>query len=185
MRALYTEQPMQFDRALVVLTRYFDQHRIRYAITGGFALHAYGSSRLTHDLDFLVDRERQAEIISYMEGSGYDTLHRSEGYSNHLHTDAALGRVDFIYVSGPTAERVFGGATRQLTIGEVSLPVPRPEHLAAMKILAIKNDPQRKFREMADLEFLLSLPGIDRDEVRDYFARHDLLKLFDELTKGK
>jgi uroporphyrin-3 C-methyltransferase len=34
-----------------------------------------------------------------------------------------------------------------------------------MKVLAMKNDPERTFQEMADLQFLLRLPEIDRDEM--------------------
>jgi hypothetical protein len=40
-----------------------------------------------------------------------------------------------------------------------TLLVPRPEHLAAMKVQAMKNDPSRTFQDLADIQALLSLPG--------------------------
>jgi hypothetical protein len=35
------------------------------------------------------------------------------------------------------------------------VPVPRPEHLAALKVVALKNDPDRAFRDQEDLRFLV------------------------------
>jgi hypothetical protein len=52
-----------------------------------------------------------------------------------------------------------------------------------MKVLAIKNDPTRALQDLADIRFLLTLPGVDRQEVRSYFARHGLETRFDELEK--
>lgn len=53
-----------------------------------------------------------------------------------------------------------------------------------MKVLAIKNDPSRTFRDLADLQLLLALPGVDKAEVRGYFQRHGLLERFHELERA-
>jgi hypothetical protein len=59
--------------------------------------------------------------------------------------------------------------------------VPRPEHLAAMKVHAMKNDPERSLQEMADIRFLLTLPGVDRDAVRERFERAGLADRYREI----
>ena len=92
-----------------------------------------------------------------------------------------LGRVDFVYVRGATRQRIFAAATEKEGPGGVPVLVPRPEHLAAMKVLAMKSDPQRRHQELADIARLLALPGVDRDEVRGYFERHELSEAWDEL----
>jgi hypothetical protein len=122
-------------------------------------------------------------VISYLESRGFKTLHRSEGYSNHLHSDSSRGRIDFVYVDAETAGTLFGSARRFPAPGGREVLVARPEHLAAMKVLAIKNDPTRALQDLADIRFLLTLPGVDRQEVRSYFARHGLETRFDELEK--
>ena len=61
--------------------------------------------------------------------------------------------------------------------------IPSPEHLAAMKGLAMKNDPSRTFRELADIQFLLTLPGVSRDDIRRHFAHHNLMEKFNELIE--
>lgn len=94
----------------------------------------------------------------------------------------AMGRIDFVYVSGETAAKIFDNAKQVLTLnqGEMKLPVPKPEHLVAMKLFAMKNDPTRAFQEIADIHYLLMLPDINEEEIREYFKKYG----FQEQLKG-
>ena len=116
-----------------------------------------------------------------MESLGFDTLYRSKGYSNHSHSNSNMGRVDFVYIEGRTSEELFRGVTLVEGPGGMTVPVPKAEHLIAMKVLAMKNDPERTFQEMADIRNLMTRPGVDREVVRGYFEKHNLRKRFDEL----
>jgi len=62
--------------------------------------------------------------------------------------------------------------------------VPATEHLAAMKVLAMKNDPRREPQELADIPFLLTRPDVDRERVREYFQRHGLLKQLHDVERN-
>ena len=115
-----------------------------------------------------------------MEEIGFETLNRLRGYSNHLRGDQ---HVDFLYVHGDTADRIFRGAAPMESTGGISVPVARPEHLAMMKFLGVKNQPERDRADFPDLVFLLRLPGIDREAVREYCRQQGMLKLFDDLTR--
>lgn len=64
-----------------------------------------------------------------------------------------------------------------------AIPVPRPEHLAAMKIQAMKNDPRRTLREMEDVRFILTLSDVDEEEICGYFERAGLRERYDELKR--
>jgi hypothetical protein len=174
---------MRFDEVLRTFADFFEREGIRYAVAGGLAIHAWGRSRTTQDLDFVVDGSAQAKIIAFAESIGYRTLHVSDGYSNHHHAEEAFGDVDLMYVYGTTGDRVFADAGRHVIAGEVSAPVPRPEHLIAMKVQAIKNAPRRVSIDVPDIEYLLSLPGVDHQAVRDYFERAGLLRIYDVLAK--
>jgi len=155
----------------------------RYAVIGAFGLHAYGLSRATSDLDFVTEFPAQARLVPFLESLDYETLHLSTGYSNHLHADPLMGRLDFVYVSGETSRRLFGSARIMLIMKGISLAVPRAEHLAAMKIQAMKNDPQRTLQEMADIHFLLSLAEIDREEIKGYFEEQGMIEKYYEILK--
>lgn len=163
------------------LTGFFTDHELRWAVIGGVAMAAYGLPRTTLDLDFVAERGAQAAIVGHLEGLGYRTLYRSEGYSNHQHDDADLGRVDFAYVSGETATRLFAHVRQVHGPGGSTIRVPSPEHVAAMKIHAMASDSTRKAQELADLSFLLTLPGVDREAIREQFVRRGLEEDWDEL----
>jgi hypothetical protein len=39
----------------------------------------------------------------------------------------------------------------------------------------------RKFREMENIRFLASRPGVDRSQIQSYFTKHGLAGLYDEI----
>ena len=174
---------MDFARVLRIVASLFEEQRVLYAVAGAFGLHAYGLTRATLDLDFVVDAEVQPNLVSFLESLGYETLYLSSGYSNHLHADPAMGRLDFVYVAGDTSRLLFDSAQRRLLLEGVSIPVPKPEHLAAMKIQAMKNDPSRTFQEMSDIQFLLALPSVDREEIKRYFEKQGMVDRYDEIQR--
>lgn len=173
--------PIDFERQLADISGFFEERGYRYALVGALALAAYGLPRTTLDLDLVLERRAQEDVVRHLEGEGYQTLHRSEGYSNHLHPDPARGRIDLVYVDPATANEIFRRAREFPGPAGRRILVPAPEHLAAMKALAIKNDPSRTFQDLADVRFLLGLPGVDREEVRRQFVRYGLGERFDEI----
>jgi len=175
---------VKFDEVLRRFVEFFEGAGIRYALAGGNALLAWGHQRVTHDVDLAVDGTRRNEVVAYAESLGYETAFSSEGYSNHYHSDRDLGHVDFLYLYGHTAEALFSGATRRNTFG-IDLPVLRPEHLIAMKVHAMKSRPMRVLIDAPDIAFLMALPGVDQERVREYFSQQGLLKIYDELEKER
>ncbi len=175
---------MNFARVLEQVTAHLSASGHRFAVVGALALHAYGITRATADLDLVVEQRAQPDLLAFLEGLGYEQLHVSKAFSSHVHRLGSLGRLDFIYVNDATAQRLFSEALDVELFPGVRVPVPRPEHLAAMKVLAMKNDPSRTFKELADLQLLLALPGMDLPFVRAQFKRHGLEARFDELVKA-
>jgi hypothetical protein len=174
---------VDFGAVLQKVAAFLESKGYRFALIGGVALAAYGLARTTLDVDLLVESRAQEDLIAWLESLGFETLHRSAGYSNHLHPEPDLGRLDCVYVHGATSDTLFASCRLAQVPGGIELPLPRPEHLAALKILAMKNDPTRTFQELADIRFLLQLPGVDRQEIRKYFDRHGLGDRFDDLEK--
>jgi hypothetical protein len=175
---------LNFEAVLRVVSGFLEERQARFAVIGGVALVAYGLPRTTVDLDFIVESSIQEDLIRFLESRGYETLHRSSGYSNHRHPDLAVwGKIDFVYVKGRTSQEIFASARPAQGPGGFQILVPKPEHLAALKVQAIKNDPERALQDLADVRFLLTLPGVDRYEIRDYFDRQGLGDRFDEIEK--
>lgn len=175
---------MDFARVFDLVAAFLEARGSRVAVVGGLGLHGHGVTRATLDLDLVCDSEAQAALVTFMEAQGYETLHRSLGYSNHLHRDPQMGRVDVVYVDAATARRLFPECSPLLELGSRRALVPRAEHLAAMKVQALKNDPTRELQDLADVQALLRLPGVDAAEVRGYFERAGLLDRYDAIRRS-
>ncbi len=174
---------MKFRSVFEALARFFEEQGVDYALIGAFALKALGHLRATRDVDFVVRQSDQARIVQFAESLGYETIHLSSGYSNHVHAQKGLGRIDFVYATGETAERIFQGVRKRLVLDDLNLNVADPGHLIALKVFAIRNDPSRTFRELADIRFLMSLPGIDSEEVKRVFEKYGQGRWYHELLR--
>lgn len=169
---------------LADLARFFEEQGTRFGLVGGLALHVHGITRATTDVDLLLEDSAREATLAHLASLGYETLHASAGFSNHVHPDARLGRVDCIYVDPHTAGLLFARARQAPLFGRTFL-VPSAEHLAAMKAQAMKDDPARRLRDLADVADLLALPGVDAAEIRGYLKKHGLLELLDALAKPR
>lgn len=142
---------------------------------------AYGLARTTADVDIVTSGDVQDELLAFLENEEYETLHRSTGYSNHLHPDGKRGRINVVYVAGNTRKELFAGIGSAKGPGNLEIPILRPIHLIAMKVFALKNDPSRKFRELDDIRSLLESTDVDRTEVKKFFDKHGLGGWFEEI----
>lgn len=170
---------MDLPTATKLPFEFFANQNRKFAIVGGYALLAHGIQRATFDLDLLTTVDLQERFIDFLEENGYETLHRSTGFSNHLHPNLQLGRLDIVYVDDQTATKIFQDSTVREIFPSISALVPKPGHLIAMKVRAIKNDPVRQLQDLADIQKLAHLPNVDRTEVHDYFKALDLEDLYD------
>lgn len=174
---------MDFARVFDRVAGLLDQRGHPYAVVGALGLHAWGHSRATFDLDLVTVSAAQAELVRLLAGLGYETLHVSPGYSSHQHAEADWGGIDVVYVDPETAALLFPACPRHIVLGGREAPVPRAEHLAAMKVQAMRNDPSRILPDLADVQYLLRVDGVDRAEVKGYFERAGLLQWYDRLIE--
>ncbi|HSD65153.1 MAG TPA: nucleotidyl transferase AbiEii/AbiGii toxin family protein [Vicinamibacteria bacterium] len=167
---------------LALVRPFFEQRGEPFAVVGGLALLAYGAPRATFDVDLLAPRDVRDDLVAFLEERGFATLSVQAGFSNHQHPEPALGRLDVIYVSGTTADAVFAGCAARPIAPGLEVPVPRPEHLVAMKVQAFAKDRSR-YSDLADLQFLLSLPELDQGQARSYFESAGLSGYYQELRR--
>jgi hypothetical protein len=171
---------MDITRVVGLVRAFFEQREEPFAVVGGLALLAYGAPRATFDVDLLAPRGTQHDLVAFLEARRFATLSVQAGFSNHQHEDPALGRLDVIYVSGTTADAVFAGCAPRTIAPGFDVPVPRPEHLVAMKVQAFAKDRSR-YSDLADLQFLLALPELDQGQARSYFESAGLSGYYEEL----
>lgn len=171
-----------FAKTLRILLEYFCQNEVDYALIGGFALNVYGLSRNTDDIDFVLRSRDASGTIRFLEVLGYQTLNRTEAFSNHEHPLSGFSRVDFLYVNGETADALFSSVREFPVFGNFRVRVVKPEHLIALKLFSLSANPERRALDQEDLIHLLHQDGLDRVEIRRYFQKYSSLEEFEALS---
>ena len=164
---------MNFSSVLAEARSAFESEAIRFALAGGVAVAAYGVQRSTLDLDLVVAGVDADKAVAVLERLGFTTIRRSEGFSNHLRGEGGE-RIDLLFVAEPTASALFARATRQSLFDEMSVAVVHPEHLVAMKLFALQQNPERQAIDLEDVRALLLKGLVDSSIVSGYLVRYGL-----------
>lgn len=172
---------MDFAKVLQVLKTDFETRDLEWAVVGGVALVLHGLPRLTMDLDILMDGDKQGQILACLDRRGYERLHVSPGYSNHLHEQSSWGRVDVLYVRGKTRDEVFDRAKIETGPRGVTVPVADPEHLISMKVFACRSSPGRQAQDLTDIRRLAAVAAVPDERVREIFDRYEALDLWEDV----
>jgi hypothetical protein len=154
--------------------------RIEHALIGGLALAAHGSARATVDVDFLADADRADDIDRLLRARGYACLQRSDFVGNYASDHPERGRVDFLYARLAHGRAMLGRAGAVELMGR-RIPVVDASDLVGLKVQSSSNDPSRRHRDLADIEWLLRHADLDLDRVREYFRIFDREKELDAL----
>ena len=146
--SISTEEGLQVARAA---TRAAREQGIVCALAGGLAMHLYGFTRATEDVDMIADRLlgwQPKDSLSF-GGETYSAL-------------AGLREIDLDWiVRSDFFQEFYGAALRDAVETDDSLMVVSPEWMVILKYISGRG------KDQIDLLWLLQQPGlIDRGEVR-------------------
>ena len=164
------------------LSDFFRQKNMDFAIIGAFALYTYGYSRATKDIDFITRIDNKEKVIHFLESLGFETIFSSEAFSNHLQPVGSV-KVDIMYVEGKTADDIFNAVENKALFNGLEFPVASKEHLVAMKLFAIQNNPDRKYKDLADIKEILKNTEYNKEVIREYFKKYGQEVYFNEITE--
>lgn len=170
-------------RAIIeTLSEYFKKNEFDFGLIGAFALYAIGYVRATKDVDIITRLKYQDEIVFYLESLGFTTIHKSTAFSNHEHMIGSI-RVDMMYVDGDTADNIFSSTESKILFKGLKVPVVSAEHLIALKLFAIKNDPDRKHKDASDIEEIIKNSDLKKINIKHYFIKYGQEQLYEELSE--
>lgn len=172
---------MSLKEIFTALSDFFKRNKMDFGIVGAFALFSYGYVRATRDIDFITRIKNREKTIRYLESLGFETTFSSRAFSNHLHPIDSV-RVDIMYIEGATAGEIFGSTENRLIFNGIELPVVSAEHLVAMKLFAIQNNPDRKYKDLADIKEILRHTKCNRKTIKKYFIKYGQESFFDEIA---
>ncbi len=137
---------------------------LSFLLIGGRSLEAHGYVRNTKDVDFLIASESIPEMERLLKAVGYSKITETPIFSRWKHSSLGAEDVDVMFVN-PTTFATLSQDTVTLQIGSAQLKVPSIPGIAALKLHAIKNNPDRFAKDSADIITLLDLnPGVLTDD---------------------
>ena len=177
---------MNFEKVLTFLLENFKKYGVRYALMGGFALHAAGYSRATRDIDILILKEDMPKARKLLLSIGYEVLHESDDVVNLRGALKEQGQIDFLLAHRSYTRNMLKRAREcDILQGQFKVRVITPEDIIGLKVQASANDPGRGARDWADIEELLKRHAdkLDLKLLREYFSLFNRQDELDDILR--
>ncbi len=132
---------------------------------------AYGSDRLTQDCDCAVVTEDERLVAAVLEPLGYLFKERFSTFARYAHLAARRPVVDVMLLPRTTFEKL-AAESQEIELTGVTLRAPKPLHLVALKLHALKQNPARLGKDWEDIRFLLSSTPWVKEELAALAQRY-------------
>lgn len=159
------------------LLRISQEQKLQFLVVGGNAINSYGYQRTTFDIDIAVPEEQSGAWKQQFQSMGYEIYFATNAFYRFKAKNEEkklLFPVDLMILSSDTFENLrAGGAPRPM--GNVSVPVPSPLHLVAMKLHALRQPLRAKQgKDLTDIMGLICAAEIDvrSDEFQSILLKH-------------
>ena len=135
--------------------------QFQFLLIGGSGLGAHKLQRDTRDIDFLIASDDFAKVEEIILALGYERLPgSSSAFRQYNHPDQAEVPVDLMLVNTSTFGKLASDSVPAEFLG-VSLRAPSVASFIALKLHALRWNPKREVKDMADISMLLRLnPGV-------------------------
>ena len=152
---------MQYATIFDLIAAEFQKAGITYLLIGGFAVNAYKVTRFTLDVDFLMAEEDREKAASILEQAGFRERTHHQNFSGWGENPRYPTKVDLLFTDRQTLQAVWDQG-KAVKIAGCELKVPSLEHLIAMKLHAIKQQPERReWKDWMDIIQLIKIHQVD------------------------
>lgn len=155
---------MQYDNIFHLVSEVLRQSGVQAVLIGGFAVNFYRFSRATGDIDFLMTEEDYKKACPFFEKAGCQQVFQSTLYVSLKSEFFPLMPIDVGFVDRKTLEGMIREGTQAEIMG-CKFTVPSLNHLIALKLHAVKNNPEN--RERWDIRDIMELIKINKVNVDD------------------
>ena len=168
---------MNFNKVISTVISELESVGVHYALIGGFALAMRGVQRATMDLDFILALEDMELADGILCSHGYKRVYRSENVSHYLSSESAWGRIDILHAFRRPSLNMLERADLLEVSPGLSLRVAKTEDLIALKLQALRNDPQRETGDWADIRLVIEAAAAQGNSL-DWERLAEYLEIF-------
>jgi hypothetical protein len=158
---------------------------LEYLVIGGHAVNAYCEPRATLDVDFLVCRDQEPRWADLLIAEGFKLDHAGPTFLRFTPPYGVEWRLDLMLVTADTFRKMRNAAQTKSLLGIQSM-VPRPEHLIALKLHALKHGHQERFeKDFMDVVALTRNAGLDPKSpaYRQIFDQFGTVELYEHVLQ--
>ena len=165
--------------ALDILMQDFPKQNLAVLLIGGYALQAYDVVRQTMDVDCLLPQSSDGSAKDVFVQYGYAEKVRTGNFVRYSHSSVYMMDVDVLFVDASTFEKMLK-ESNPYHQGTGMVRVPSLAHLVALKLHAIKNNPNRQAKDQGDIiDLIRANPGrLSRSELMDLCGRYGPADIF-------
>ena len=166
------------------LCREFERAKIPFLLIGGYAVNAYGYSRTTRDVDFMIVSSDFDKARRVVQQCGYRQYVHKDLCARFVDHERQWAPLDLVFVEQGTFQNILKEAKGVEVMGR-KLLVPSAEHLVALKLHAIKNDPQRETKDLNDIFEIIKAKGLDVNapKFKDFCLKFGNAGLFERIQQ--
>jgi Nucleotidyl transferase AbiEii toxin, Type IV TA system len=162
------------------------RRNLPFLVIGGHAINAYGYSRLTQDVDILINQTHKSDWLTELEVKGFHLYHDG-GPFLQMTPPSKCDPLDLMLVNTITFETLNEG-TKLWEISGLNMRVPSLEKLFALKIHVLKQDiPHRGYKDFMDILALADCNAVDlrSDKFRELCEKFGNKKIYERILAFK
>lgn len=158
----------------------------RLLLVGGYALQAYHVVRQTMDVDVLVSQADSSALAEALAAIGYHATAQTEVFTRFRGPTIYQADIDVLAVDSATFSRLAADAG-SLNLRPNQFAVPALAHLVALKLHAVRNNPRREARDLADIVALLQAnpDAVPDTDLRDLCRRYGPEGIWERLDANR
>jgi hypothetical protein len=159
---------------------------LSFLVIGGHAVNAYGYSRLTRDVDILINRDHKSAWLTELTAKGFNLYHDGGAF---LQMTPSFNRdpLDLMLVNATTFETL-NKDTGTMEMNGLHMRIPSLENLFALKIHVLQQEiPHRGYKDFMDILALADYNHVDlrSDKIRDLCEKFGNKKIYERLLAFK
>ena len=177
---------MEYHSIFDLVGKEFKAAKLSYALIGGFAINAYGVSRNTGDIDFLVDKADYPQVLEILKKADYKEAYGQDSFARLQSSKPRFMDLDCVFVEKETLQEIIRNGRKIQLVGN-EFVVPSLEHLIALKLHAIKNNPKlREFKDLPDIIRLIRKNNMDvhTKSFRDLCSKFGPEKIYQKILEA-
>jgi len=164
---------MKYPTVFHLISSISSDKGVNIILIGGFAINYYKVTRQTADIDFLITKESYEKIQELLEKEGYKKDYAEKVFARLKADSHYLMDIDFMFVDKETMDKIIENG-KKISIAKQSFIVPSLEHLIALKLHSLKNNP--KLRMNKDLPDVIELIRVNKIDVKSEDFKNLCLK---------